>query len=119
MFKTTLSVNGYILPTLVASTIEEQQRGLMWQEWPPPIMIFPYTKAQYNKFWMKNTISPLDIVFCNDNIVIGTFKGEPLSTTLIGPNNLSNLIVEFPYGTVNKLGIKIGDYINFDSKFTK
>jgi uncharacterized membrane protein (UPF0127 family) len=113
MINDIISINGYCLPTLVAVTKNEQQRGLMWKEWPPPIMTFPYKKATYNKYWMNNTPSALDIVFCKDNNIIGIYKGNPLSTELIGPNEPSDLVVELPYGTVSKLGIKVGDYIGF------
>lgn len=50
--------------TLVARTPLEHLRGLMFKEWPPPIMSFPYSDAGIKKFWMKNTPSPLDIIFC-------------------------------------------------------
>ena len=108
-----ISVKGQVFPVLIAASDHERRQGLMWQEWPPPIMAFPYEKPSFNKFWMKNTISPLDIVFCKGSSVIGVFKGEPLSTTLVGPNEASDLIVEFPAGTADRLGIKPGDYVGF------
>ena len=95
-------------PTKIALTEEEQRRGLMWAEWPPPVMTFPYNGPGLRKFWMKNTVSPLDIVFCRNNRVIGIYKGEPMSTSLIGPDSLSDMVVELPAGTARKLGITIG-----------
>lgn len=99
---------------LVAVSYNEQAQGLMFKEWPPPIMAFPYKKSMLRKFWMKNTISPLDVIFCNNNKIIDIFKGQPLSTVSFGPNIPSDLVVELPYGTCNKLGFKVGDSIKIE-----
>lgn len=109
----TVSIKGQVFQTKVAITEAEQRQGLMFQKWPPPIMVFPYNTAGYRRFWMKNTISPLDIIFCKANQVIGIFNGEPMSTKLVGPNEPSDLVVELPAGTANHLGLQIGDYIGY------
>jgi uncharacterized membrane protein (UPF0127 family) len=96
----------------VAVTEEEHLQGLMRKPWPPPVMIFPYNTAEIRKFWMKNTISPLDIIFCRENKVVSIHKGEPLSTQLIGPNEPCDLVVETPFGTAEKIGVKIGDPVH-------
>ena len=108
-----ISIKGQIFPTLVAVTEREQTQGLMFQKWPPPIMTFPYRTAAPRRFWMQNTISPLDIIFCKANRVVGIFQGEPMSTKLIGPDEPSDLVVELPAGTASRLGMEIGDYVGF------
>jgi uncharacterized protein len=108
-----VSIKGQAFPALVAVTESEQQRGLMFQEWPPPIMAFPYRRAASRRFWMNNVLSPLDIVFCRSNCVVGIFKGEPLSTKLVGPDEPSDLVIELPAGTAEKLGLAVGDYVGF------
>lgn len=109
-----ISIKGQVFPTLVAITPEEHQKGLMFQSWPPPIMVFPYRNASYRKFWMKNTISPLDIIFCNANRVVGICRGTPLSTEMIGPNSPSDMVVELPAGMADHLGLSVGDYVGFE-----
>lgn len=109
----TISIKGQIFPAVVAVTSEEHSRGLMYQKWPPPIMVFPYKRAERRRFWMHNTPSPLDIVFCRSNCVVGIFRGEPLSTKLIGPDVPADLVVELPAGTVANLGLSVGDYVGF------
>ena len=99
--------------TLVAITPEEHSMGLMHKPWPPPVMVFPYNKAEERKFWMKNTISPLDIVFCRDNKIVDICYGEPMSTKLIGPNEPSDMVIELPFGTVHAHQLKRGDPIKF------
>lgn len=98
-----------LFETILASSFEEQQRGLMYLDPPVPVMSFLYPNSQINKFWMKNTKAPLDIVFSNNGIITQICKGEPYSTAVIGDDKLSDLIVELPYGTVFKLGIKLGN----------
>ena len=95
--------------TLVAVTSREHEQGLMFKPWPPPVMSFPYNEAIVRKFWMKNTPSPLDIVFCRDNVVLGVYNGEPMSLTCVGTDQPSDLIVELPYGIAERLNIKAGD----------
>lgn len=109
----TISLKGQVFPTLVAVTESEQCKGLMYQKWPPPIMVFPYKRASVRKFWMNNTTTPLDIIFCQGNCIIGIFKGEPLSTKLVGPDIPSDLVVELPGGTATALGLEVGDYVGF------
>jgi uncharacterized membrane protein (UPF0127 family) len=101
-------IHNNIFPTLLAISSDEQSQGLMHQAWPPPVMSFIYDRPRVNKFWMKNTPSPLDIVFCHNGKVSEICYGEPHSTSVIGSNLLSDLIVEFPHGTVDSSRIKIG-----------
>ena len=101
-------ITNNIFPTLLAISAEEQERGLMHEEWPPPIMSFIYERPQINKFWMKNTQSPLDIVFCHNNKITQICYGEPNSTRMLGDDKYSDLVIEFPHGTVITTGIKLG-----------
>lgn len=106
-----VQIHKDIFPTLFAISAEEQAIGLMEQPWPPPIMSFIYLRPTYNKFWMKNTPSPLDIVFCCDGRIQEICKGEPHSTAMIS-TGVSDLVIEFPYGTISKSNIKIGHQVN-------
>lgn len=101
-------IHNNVFPTLLAISSDEQAKGLMYEEWPPPIMSFVYAAPQINKFWMANTPSPLDIIFCYEGKVSQICKGEPLSTKIIGAEKYSDLVIELPFGTVNSSGIKVG-----------
>jgi len=100
-------IHNAVFSTMLAISAEEQQLGLMHQEWPPPVMAFIYTSPGMNRFWMKNTPSPLDIVFCHKGKVAEICYGEPNTTTVVG-SQLSDLVIELPYGTVDSMGIKVG-----------
>jgi uncharacterized membrane protein (UPF0127 family) len=105
-----LKVKDQVIPTELAITADEQARGLMYQEYPP-VMSFVYGSPSINRFWMKSTPAPLDIVFCLKGRVINICAGEPYSTKLIGKDEFSDLVVEMPLGTCQKLGVEIGDQI--------
>ena len=111
MKKDVIYIGNNAFDTLVAITEEEQQRGLMGKEWPPPVMCFPSKNAGIRKFWMKGTPSPLDIIFCYNNKIVDICRGEPLSTTLVGPNKPTDLVVEVPAGTASKFGFGLGDSV--------
>jgi uncharacterized membrane protein (UPF0127 family) len=101
-----------VFETLLAVSSDDQERGLMGISWPPPVMSFVYDKPKINKFWMHNTPSPLDIIFCKDGKINQICKGEPHSTQIIGKDILSDLVIELPYGTCKILNIKVSDSAN-------
>ena len=103
-----IAVGNNLFETLLAISAQEQERGLMYIEPPTPNMAFIYERPGINKFWMANTKAPLDIVFCYAGKVTQICVGEPFSTSMIGDNKFSDLVVEFPFGTVVRSGIKLG-----------
>jgi uncharacterized membrane protein (UPF0127 family) len=104
-------LDNNVFNSLIAISDDDQTKGLMHEPFPPPIMSFYYPSERINKFWMQNTISPLDIVFCNKGKVSEICYGEPLSTKIIGSNKYSNLIIEFPHGYVKSNNIMIGQEV--------
>lgn len=98
--------------TLVAITEAEHIQGLMYKQWPPPIMIFAFNNLDIRKFWMMNTPSPLDIIFCRKNKIIAICEGKPYSMKLVGPDELIDMVVEMPKGHAEKFGIGINSRID-------
>lgn len=111
----TIHIANHVFETLLAISSDEQEKGLMYIKPPTPIMSFVYDSPKINKFWMKSTPAPLDIVFCHKGKVSQICKGEPYSTSIIGDHKFSDLVVELPYGTVEELNIKIGHDVGFIS----
>ena len=97
-----------VFNSLLAVSNAEQERGLMYQKPPTPVVSFIYPYPKQNRFWMSNTPSKLDIVFCCDNKVQQICVGEPYSTKIIGDVD-SDLVIELPYGSVASSNINIGD----------
>jgi uncharacterized membrane protein (UPF0127 family) len=109
-------INGKAFSTLLALTSEEQEKGLMYMDFPPPIMTFVYPKPFYNSFWMKNCQSPLDIVFVRNGKVLAIHNGIPYSTSIIDCREPSDLVIEFPAGTCKIEHINVGD--NIETRFS-
>jgi len=107
-----VTINGMKFESEVAITEAEQNYGLMNKAWPPPVMFFPYKYSGVRKFWMKNTPSPLDIIFCRDNRIISIVAGEPMSTMMVGPDEPADLVVELPSGTAQVQGFTVGDVVH-------
>jgi hypothetical protein len=103
---------------LVAVSEEEQIRGLMYREAPVPNMVFPFSQAKVTKFWMLNTLAPLDIIFCNAGRVIGSYFGVPLSKRLVGPDVPTDLVVELPAGHVDRYKIAVGSKVRLSYSST-
>jgi hypothetical protein len=89
----------------------EKSKGLMFKSPPIHPLAFPYEYSGYLRFWMKNTIAPLDIVFCHNNKIISIEEGIPLNTRPVGPNKLCDLVIEFNKDFVKEEKIKVGDKI--------
>jgi uncharacterized membrane protein (UPF0127 family) len=97
------------LPTLLAITANEQEKGLMGFKDPAPVMSFIYTTPRLNRFWMRGCNVPLDIVFCRQGQIVEICRGEPNSTKLLGGAEPSDLVIELPAQSCNQLGVRVGD----------
>lgn len=107
-----IKIGNHQFQTLVAVTDQEHQQGLKYYSWPPPIMSFYFKKAELHPFWMKDTPSPLDLIFCCDNKIIDIVAGTPFALHHIGPTDVTDLVVEVPANFSNKAGIKIGQSVH-------
>lgn len=107
-----IKINNLKFKTLVAITEEEHQTGLMWQKAPTPIMTFAFNKPDIHKFWMMNTVAELDIIFCKSGKILEIHHGKPLSLNLVGPDSPVDMVIELPYGSVDKYKISAGDDVD-------
>lgn len=90
--------------------------GLMYRM-KPAVMVFPFPKIEKRSFWMRNTIIPLDILFCCAGKVISIENGIPYSLKHIG-NVESDLVIEMPFGMAKKLNIKSGDNVQLENSLS-
>ena len=90
-----IKIDNLIIDCDVAFSQHEKEKGLMGQENPKP-MAFLYSSPGLNKFWMKNTPCKLLIIFCYQGKVISVDYGIPYSLKSVGPNKLSDLVIELP-----------------------
>ena len=68
----------------VARTPEQPRLGLMRRPALPPLrgMWFPFSTAQPQRFWMFNTLAPLDMIFVRDGRVLDLVHAVPACAAL-------------------------------------
>ena len=105
----------------IAKTSEERKLGLMYKESLDSNkgMIFIYNKEKKHPFWMKNTMIPLDIIWLNKSkkVVYISKNTQPCKQNdclRIKPNRISIYVLEINANLSDKLGLSIGDLIEFD-----
>ena len=106
----------------VARTPADQEKGLMFRTDLPKDggMIFtPYPAdggpARIASFWMKNTPSPLDIIFIRADGTIATIAENtvPFSETPVASSEPVTAVLEIPGGRSAELGIAEGDKVTW------
>lgn len=96
----------------VADTNELRSRGLMFRQSMPRFsgMLFIYKQPHRARFWMRNTLIPLDMIFVDPKGVVKNIHSNaiPHDETTIdgGPGIIA--ILEINGGLANKLGIIVG-----------
>jgi uncharacterized membrane protein (UPF0127 family) len=108
---TVLIIGKNKFPVKCCITNYEQSNGLKFIKENPPITIFPYNKKSIHKFWMEDTFCPLDLVFCCNDKIVALGYGKPLSKQLIGPDCDTDLVIEFPFGSIKKYNLSIDNDI--------
>jgi uncharacterized membrane protein (UPF0127 family) len=104
----------------IADTSFLRARGLMYRENYPSnrAMHFIYPTQSADKFWMKNTLINLDIIFLDSNNLISYISADtpPCKTDVCpvyGPNFEYSSVIEINGGLTEKYGINIGDQVKF------
>ena len=81
-------------------------------------MLFPFPNPQPARFWMKNTLIPLDIVFIHKGVVKYIQVATPPCTKdpcpSYGPNTLIDTVLELRSGRSAELGLKVGDSVKIE-----
>lgn len=108
-----------------AATSEEQARGLMFRTNIPAdggMLFSPYPgdggPPREASFWMKDTPSPLDIVFIRADGTIARIAENttPFSETPIGSGEPVAAVLELRGGRTTELGIAEGDTVTWDGR---
>ena len=95
----------------VARTADQQRIGLMQRQALPPLrgMWFPFDRPRRLRFWMHNTLAPLDMVFLRHGRVIHVEQHVPVCPGLpcpsYGPTQKADAVVELGAGEAERLGI--------------
>lgn len=99
----------------LAISPEQQAQGLMHVETMPENegMLFVYQEPTLVKFWMKNTLIPLDMIFIgpNHDVIFIEKEAQPGSLLPRGPDDPVCTVLEINGGVSDKLGITVGSKI--------
>ncbi len=105
----------------VADSPQEQRLGMMQRPALPPLrgMWFPFKPARPLRFWMHNTIAPLDMVFVHQNEVISIEANVPTCPDLpcrsYGPMADADGVIELAAGEAKRLEVAVGDVVIIQS----
>lgn len=120
---TIASANGsHVFTVETARTAAEQERGLMYRTDIPQdggMLFAPYPPEggppREASFWMKNTPSPLDIIFIRPDGTIATIAENtvPFSELPVASGEPVNAVLEINGGKSAELGIAAGDKVTW------
>lgn len=101
----------------LARTNEERTRGLMFREslGADAGMLFLYEEESVHRFWMRNTLIPLDMIFISgDHRVVGVVaNAEPQTDTLRQVGQPSQFVLEVNAGFAAAHAITAGTLVEF------
>lgn len=99
----------------VADGAQEQARGLMFRQSLPTSsgMLFIYDSPRRARFWMKNTLIPLDMIFLDQTgqVLRIAENARPLDETPIDGGDGVLMILEINGGLAKGLGISVGSQL--------
>ncbi len=99
----------------MAISPQQQEIGLMFRKDIPPDsgMLFDWGSPRTSDMWMRNTVSPLDMIFINADGTIRHIAENtvPESLAVIPSGGPVRATLEVPAGTTAKLNIRVGDKV--------
>lgn len=105
----------------VAESSRELEKGLMFRKSLDQNkgMLFIFEKEENHPFWMKNTFIALDIIWLESNrkVVFLKENAQPClqkDCPLINPGVNAKYVLEINAGLAEKIGLRIGDGLDFN-----
>ena len=103
----------------IADTPATRAQGLMYVETMPRMtgMLFIYEEPDFARFWMKNTLIPLDMIFASPQGEILRVHENAIPgdlTPILGGDGVQ-MVLEINGGLAARLGIAVGDVMQHPS----
>src|SRR3989338_9896472 len=119
----TAKINNHEFKLQIAKTAREKEIGLSkYENLSKDIgMLFPFEKADYYSFWMKQMKFPIDIIYIKDGKIITIYKNvsPPKKATegllIYKPKIPSSMVLEINAGLSSKYNLKEGDKISINN----
>lgn len=117
-----IDLGGNQLSVEMARTGKELERGLSGRKTiGSDGMLFEISPRRSISFWMKGMLIPLDIVWIDDERVVGLeikipppdSQGDTAFLKTYPSPQAVEYVLELPAGKVNGLGLRVGDAIEF------
>lgn len=104
-----IKIHDKVIKVELARTPSQQAQGLSGREslCPDCAMLFVFPQKEIKKFWMKDMKFPLDIVWFNDNRVVGVTPNIPAPKNNESPQVVSSIL---PVNYVLELNAGMADY---------
>ena len=116
-----VELHGQRFSVEFATDDASREHGLMMRTTLAPDhgMLFVFSYQAPQAFWMKNTLIPLDILyFDTDRRLVSTQLNVPpckADPCPVYPSNApARYVLELSAGTVNRIGVKVGDELKID-----
>ncbi|MES2878480.1 MAG: DUF192 domain-containing protein [Pseudomonadota bacterium] len=106
-----LSAGMHLIDAQVATSPEQRAIGLMFRKDMPQAegMLFVFTQATVQCFWMKNTLLPLSAAFvADDGTLVNMVDMKPQTTDSHCSTQPVRYVLEMNQGWFGKKGIKAG-----------
>lgn len=110
------------LKAWVMDTDAKRAEGMMFLEdkdfTEKQAMVFVFSSARELRFWMRNTLVPLDIAYVDSTgRIVRTYTMKALDeTTDYSSYGNAKYAIEFKAGLFKKLGVRAGDYVAISSR---
>jgi len=113
----TVTINEHTLRVWLVTTPEQREEGMMFvpenEIADDKGMLFVFPDERYQGFWMKNTITPLDVAFARmDGTIVTIHTMPPLTLRTFPSLEPVMFALEVKAGTFGRLGVREGDRID-------
>ena len=118
-----VTIKGHKFKLYIAKNPKDQQIGLSkYNNLPQDYgMLFPFEKADYYSFWMKEMKFPIDIIYIRDNQIVTILKNVPVPKTkdesipVYKPAQPADKVLEVNAGISEKYNFKEKDEVKYEN----
>lgn len=115
-----LQIRDQVFTVELAVTPQEHLQGLSGRDQLPDNhgLLFVYRDKSDYQFWMKDMKFALDFIWIEDTTVVDLTKNVPPpgttgDTKVVHPKARVNRVLEVNAGTIDRVGIQIGDTVQY------